>query len=706
MVSRSFRVMIGIMTTAWLLGPMLAGADCLPPSIAPAAKRAHTITPDDLVRLRDIGTPDSSAIDMPSPLAISPDGTMVAFVLSQGDPDTNSYCRMLLVADIKPGAVPRVVDRGGAFMMVSANVRGLMVPFGLAATVTPAWSPDGRSIGYLRRDNGTTQVWQVDVATGTAKPVTRSPVDIEQWIWASNGTMVVSSRPGQIAIRAQDTAEGRMGWRYDARFAPTYGPHPQMRGTVPAVIEAIDLRAGTIHKANPVQTLRLEARERGGNGTRLVSAKGATAWLDADDASPATPRRLHFTDADGIQSPCTASACVGGIVRLFWTATERGVLYLRREGWAKSQLAFYRWIPGTGAPKRLWVTDDVLLGCLTHASRLLCLRETSTSPRQIVDLEAKTGVAAPIYDPNPQAARWQFGTVERLTWTNDYGLPAWGDLVLPPGHKTGKALPLIVVQYRSLGFLRGGTGDEYPIFALAARGFAVLSLEVPQTIGLAFPGLKDWDAVNRAGLTDWADRRSQLSSMVTGISLVAARGLIDTHHIGITGVSDGATSARFALINSRVFSAAAVSSSSLEPKTAMTYGGPAWADFNRMLGYPRATDEAPAFWKPASLALNASTMDVPLLIQASDDEYLLALETFTALREHDKPVDMVVFPDEHHIKWQPAHRLAAYTRAIDWFAFWFQGVVDPDPAKVADYQRWAMLRAEHSDVSAGNRKPG
>lgn len=688
-----------------LLGPTLARADCLPLSIAAKAKRTHSITPDDLVRLRDIGAPNSSAIDMPSPLAIAPDGTRVAFVLSQGDPDTNTYCRMLLVADIKAGSVPRVVDRGGAFMMISANVRGSLIPFGMAAAVTPAWSPDGRTLGYLRRDDGITQVWQVDVATGRAKPLTRSPVDIEQWIWASNGTMIVSSRPKQIAIRAQDIAEGQRGWHYDARFSPTYGARPQMRGDVPAVIEAIDVRTGTIRKANPAETSRLAASRPHERGTRLVNAAGAAAWLDADGASPSSPLRLHFTDAESIEAPCTASVCVGGIVRLFWNTTGPGVSYLRREGWAKSQLAFYRWTPGTGEPKRLWVTDDVLLGCLPHRSRLLCLRETSTSPREIVDLTPETGATAPVYNPNPEAAQWQFGTVERLTWTNDRGLPAWGDLVLPPGHTLGKALPLIVVQYHSLGFLRGGTGDEYPIFALAARGLAVLSLEVPQTIGLALPGLKDWDAVNRAGLTDWADRRSQLSSMLTGISLVTARGLIDTHRIGITGVSDGATSARFGLINSHVFSAAVISSSSLEPKTAMTYGGPAWADFNRSLGYPRATDEASAFWTPASLALNASTMDVPLLIQASDDEYLLALETFAALREHDKPIDMVVFPNEHHIKWQPAHRLAAYTRTIDWFAYWFQGVVDPDPAKVADYQRWAIMSTGRN-VSGGSRSPG
>src|SRR3546814_8501332 len=77
---------------------------------------------------------------------------------------------------------------------------------------------------------------------------------------------------------------------------------------------------------------------------------------------------------------------------------------------------------------------------------------------------------------------------------------------------------------------------------------------------------------------------------------------------------------------------------------AMTYGGIAWADYNRTLGYPPATQDAPDFWKPYSMALNAKDMNVPLLIQASEDEYLLALETFTALRENGKPVDMFVYP--------------------------------------------------------------
>src|SRR3546814_6394500 len=72
-----------------------------------SARVSRPITPVDLVRLRDIGVPDSTFFNMPSPLALSPDGREVAFVLSQADPVTNSYCRRLMVAAVEPDASPR-----------------------------------------------------------------------------------------------------------------------------------------------------------------------------------------------------------------------------------------------------------------------------------------------------------------------------------------------------------------------------------------------------------------------------------------------------------------------------------------------------------------------------------------------------------------------------------------------------------------------
>jgi dipeptidyl aminopeptidase/acylaminoacyl peptidase len=417
------------------------------------------------------------------------------------------------------------------------------------------------------------------------------------------------------------------------------------------------------------------------------------AWTAPSDPSPQSPTVLHAADRVGREIACEGAACRRGIIGLWWDPAGTTLSFLRREGWDRGSTGLYRWRPGHGAPRRIASTDDVLIGCTAAGSMLVCGRENATTPRRVVLLDPATGRSTVLFDPNPEFARLALGSVERLKWRNDRGLEAWGDLVLPLGYRPGTRLPMVIVQYHSDGFLRGGTGDDYPIFAFAARGFAVLSLERPDFVSASVPGLKTWDEVNAADYKDWAERRSLLSSLTTGVGMAVARGVADPARIGITGLSDGSTTVRFALINTRLFAAAAISTCCLEPKTVMTYGGIAWAESNRLMGFPPATRNDPAFWAPMSLAQNAARIDTPLLMQLDDDEYILALEAFEALREHGKPVEMYVFPDEFHAKWQPVHRLAIYQRNLDWFDFWLRDRVDPDPAKAPQYARWRAMRA-------------
>jgi hypothetical protein len=49
---------------------------------------------------------------------------------------------------------------------------------------------------------------------------------------------------------------------------------------------------------------------------------------------------------------------------------------------------------------------------------------------------------------------------------------------------------------------------------------------------------------------------------------------------------------------------------------------------------------------------------------------------------------MIVYPNEYHNKWQPAHILAMYDRCIEWFAFWLRGEPPADPVRAA---RWEQL---------------
>ncbi|CAN5172079.1 hypothetical protein BH10PSE12_BH10PSE12_37650 [soil metagenome] len=698
-LSRSTRRLAGLRMALAMLStavpwPVRAACDTLLPPARAGEGPQRAMTTHDLVTLRDIGSPDSSFVNQPSPLAISPDGGGAAFIISRADPGTNSYCLGVVMIRLDGPAAPVLLDQGGEVMLTGPAGADLVKPVGATTFPAPRWSPDGRWIAYLRRDKGRTQLWRVSARGGPARPVTHSLVDVEDFAWAGGShRLLIATRPGFARFEEQSAMEGLGGWRYDDRFVPYLGRRPRPRGDLPFTLAIIDGDSGAITQADTAERDLLDLTPE---ELRLPFARardGRRAWVERRGDTPSSPMQLRATDRQGRTMLCTDPRCAKGITGVWWDAAGQEVRFLRREGWAdKDHMALYRWVPGH-RPKPVLRTQDLLIGCAARQEDLVCLRENSATPRHIIRLDPATGRASPVFEPNTEFARIARGPIERLRWRNANGGEAWGDLVLPPGYRTGDKLPLVIVQYHSDGFLRGGTGDEYPIPVFAAQGFAVLSIELAPWVGAKDAHVKSWEALRTAGMQRWAERWNQLSSLQAGIAMAIARGVVDPKRIGITGLSDGASTARFALINAPIFTAAAISSCCVDPVNVMTLAGTDFADNYRKRGAPSLTHPDNAYWQAASLTLNARRLDRPLLMQIADDEVLLALESYTALRDYGQPVEMAVFPDEHHIKWQPAHRAAIYARNLDWFAYWLQNRKDPDPAKIAQYGRWDGMRA-------------
>jgi len=99
-----------------------------------------------------------------------------------------------------------------------------------------------------------------------------------------------------------------------------------------------------------------------------------------------------------------------------------------------------------------------------------------------------------------------------------------------------------------------------------------------------------------------------------------------------------------------------------------------------------------ARYRKVSMALNASSVHTPLLINAADAEYIRDMQRVSTLRTLKKPVEMFIYPDERHEKNQPKHRYSIYERNADWFNFWLRDKEDPNPAKAEQYKRWRELR--------------
>lgn len=683
---------------------MFAGVVTAPASSAPDCTRllpgqpakpsiARALTAKDLVRLRDIGEP-TDRIDLPSPFSLSPDGSMAAFLLRQADPQTNSYCQGLVLVSLDKSAPPVLLDTGGDIIRTRYPRNGLDAPeTGLPAVVTPAWSPDGRFLAYRRRENGTIAIRIVERGTRRARTLDSGSHDVQTFDWTDDGADIIfETLPGRREAQEAIEKEGRRGFLFDDRFRPMASNAPFPAAGFDSNYRVINIISGSTREPEVEETAPLigEAPAHAPQASILFAVNGpARAWTERR-RSPSWDfsDRLLAMDASGTHF-CVHPDCRDQIIGLWPDRRRRAFVYLRREGFAQSLLSLYRWRPGR-APEKLYQTENLLIGCQPASAGLYCLEEGGVRPRRLVRFDPRTWRPQPVFEPNPEFAGMKIGSRRRLYWTNDFGQQAFGDLVLPQGHVAGQRHPLIVVHYTSRGFLRGGTGDEYPVQPFANRGFAVLNLDYPRT------SPRDAQLLAGKSLTqqdqeDWSWRRRAQSSLEHGLQAAIATGTIDRQRMGVTGLSDGASSAIWALIHSPMFAAASISSCCIDSGS-LEVAGPALVKAFEKDGYPSPIDAAADFWRESSLAANADRISVPILLQLSDDEYLNGLKSWYQYRARRRPFEMYVFPGERHIKWQPVHRLAIYERNLDWFDFWLNGRENPEHTDPGQYERWRKLK--------------
>lgn len=669
-------------------------ADCaerlLPPSPR-AATGQRAITARDLVELRDFGRADAGGSS--DAFSTSPDGRFAALTLRQADVTSDNYCIGVVLVPLDASGAARLLDVGGELILGTTDLFGIEgVVTGTVRPGTPVWSPDGKRLAYLRRDRGITQVWIVGRDGDAAHALTRSSTDVLSIAWTSNGAgLLVTSRPALAAALADIDREAPNGFLYDARFRLSSDVRPRPLAPLPVLHQAVDLATGAVRQVGAAEVAALASPQPSPPGAEVLARgdAGNLAWTAlAEPARPFGPSRLHL-QVDGREIACTVALCHERIAGLWWRDTE--LLVMRSGGPANGgRIAFYQWRIGVDAePTRLFETIDSLASCQLERKSMICAGETAVSPRRLVQVNLANGKISPVFDPNPEFAGLAMGRAGRIRWTDSEGVPSYGDLVLPPNHKPGEKHPLVIVQYRSRGFLRGGTGDEYPIHLLAAHGFAVLSFQKPDPLPAMLAATTTDDA-QRINVTGWTERRRIFRSLDAGIDAALFTGSVDGARIGITGFSDGGSTLQYALINSTRFKAAATSSCCDGPAV-MSALGPGYAAAATRWGYPPAGDDGRAFWRPQSLALAAGNLRVPILMQVSDSEVRGAAEAFAALKAHGVPVEMYVFADENHIKSHPRHRLAIYARSVAWFDFWLRNVREAGPARRSELSRWATL---------------
>ncbi|WP_231958691.1 Atxe2 family lasso peptide isopeptidase [Altererythrobacter sp. B11] len=639
--------------------------------IGPADGRV-ALTAAALSRLIDIG-PISPTAGVPM-FTASPDGKKIAFQIRQGDPESNSYNLQMVVVDLTSTQKPLIVDEGGEIILLkTGGLNGTASNTGVPATISPQWDSSGSSIYFLKRSNGRSQIWRASSNRRESEQITSLPDDVDDFLLTDDRqTLIYTSVHQDLAHTQQLAGEAKIGYRYDARFVPLYSNVPESFAPSKRRFYALSLKSGNSVPLDSSTSELFEARTK--SALLATTRSGWKAWATASDGRVGGSNTLSAVDERGQIRRCTHPTCTG-IEALWWTADGKRVRYVTREGWANSATAIYEWSPGRQSPNRIYSTNDLLLDCQPSGSGVLCAREQSIHPRHIVYLDLEHDTPSTVFDPNPSFQQFALGQVERLRWRNSFGLEVFGDLVYPVGYQRGRRYPLVVVQYVSRGFLRGGVGDEVPIQVFANRGFAVLSIQRPD-FRIPDDAAKTRITRERWRLRGFRDRRSVLSAIEVAVRMLVNRGIVSRQQVGITGLSDGSSTVQFAALNSNYFKAGSVSGCCWDPFQDAFFG-PSISDTYHQIGWPALVDYRSAFWRRISLIGNAHRVKFPILMQQADAEFRGAVASYTALRQAGKSPELYVYPGEYHIKWQPAHRLAVYVRNLTWFDYWLRNIGNP-----------------------------
>lgn len=626
-------------------------------------------------------------------LSLSPDGQTIAVFARETRVSENDYRYRLLVMP-STGGSPRVIADAGDIILRNTPYG----PTGAAADRSPAWSPDGRTLAYLNEREGHVELWRVAFDGAPAEVVVDGPGDVLRFQWLDDSSLVVETGAPRESLSAAASRAERFGFHPDEFFTPYASLRPGAAVDAARTQFVIDVETRTQRSSSQAESELLTGRPRAPAPSTAIAedrAEGSVTWIApraaADRAStPALGIYRAALDGGSI-SMCDDPACSGRMLGA-WIFGDR-IVFRRMEGHGGGLTALYAWNWRANTVRRIRREDEELFGCGRAAARLICLQESPLQPRRIVSIDVDTGDLAQLYDPNPDWRAFDQPCIETIEVNDAYGNASFAHLVFPADYRAGRRYPVVVVQYRSRGFMRGGVGGEYPILPLAGRGYFVLSVDRPEWRG-AEAALPQAELDQRTAL-DNSENLMKQSALEAMLAELDRRGLSDPRRIGITGLSDGAETLYWAITNSDLF-AAAVASTQPTDTTAWTLGSRSFRQslLSEGMRGPNADGADPwaAWWARNTTVLHAERIRAPLLMNLAESEAIMGFPLATRLEELDRPVETYVYPGAYHIKWRPAQILAAQTRAMDWLDFWLRGVEREDRDEPDRLDRWRALR--------------
>jgi dipeptidyl aminopeptidase/acylaminoacyl peptidase len=384
-----------------------------------------------------------------------------------------------------------------------------------------------------------------------------------------------------------------------------------------------------------------------------------TAALDGSDARV-------LSDVQGHQ----IAALISSDGRVPWTPEGTGWMFTRTLGkhiGSAVRSYLYRIDLVTGRAERHLAVNTGWWGQTSVASATHAILYTATtlqSPQDLWLFNVDTKQVHQISQLNSTWDRYELGHGMVLNYQDVEGRPLRGGLLLPPGYKHDRKLPLIVFVFgygtdseaiNSFGIF-GGNAASYNMHVLATRGFAVLHPDLP--------------------LRQGTQMKDVLNSAIPGVNAAIAQGYVDPDRMGIMGYSIGSFSALALALQSDRFKAVTIGGIDVVPDLYSSY---LYAD--PLSGNPNSYDEDsyglamggnPWDYRDRfidnSLAVYFDRLHTALLMgQGTSDGLFISNVIYGGLKRLHKEVEYRVYENEDHSISGISNALDFWKRRLDFY---------------------------------------
>jgi hypothetical protein len=328
----------------------------------------------------------------------------------------------------------------------------------------------------------------------------------------------------------------------------------------------------------------------------------------------------------------------------------------------------------------------------------ILVREDLNTPAELIARDKASGKSKVIMDLNPQFSQLRFGRVEELNLSVD-GVPVLAGMYLPPDFIPGKRYPLVVQThgFDPKRFSMDGRNEWSSGFA--ARALAASGMIVVQLYQFANP--PDHDKIgNDRSLGSNLEQSFRNFANDCDKQLIHdlnEKGLIDPDRVGISAFSRTVWFVSYQLTHaSQPKFRAAVLTDGIDGGY-FEYIAGRLTELNEDNGgkTPFAPDGL-ELWLKESPSFNLSRVCIPLRLVSIEDR-LAQWEWFVAGKMQQEPVELIEIPGGSHMLERPRDREIAMQGIVDWFRFWLEDYVDPNPDKREQYARWEKLKELESN---------